>query len=319
MKRTSAVHVVVMTCALTTVSLGQTLPTLTPISQRAIATLKVPDFPDFLAVDGDAVWVTNEGRIEKFRADQERPLASVSVPAPCGAMVVAFESVWVANCKDSSLYRIDRRTSAVLEVIRTGLADQDGELSLAAGAGSIWLLTDRSGILSRIDPRTNRVTSTVRVEPNSFAAAFGFDAVWVTNTGTSDTQGPGSVQRIDPRTNTVTATIPVGPTPRFLAAGEGGVWTLNQGDGTVTRIDPRTNTMAATIPVGVAGPGGDIAAGAGHVWVRATKVLLSMIDPETNRVTARFGPPAGSGGVRVGEGVVWVTAHDTNTVWALRP
>lgn len=114
------------------------------------------------------------------------------------------------------------------------------------------------------------------------------------------------------------ATIPVGPIPRFLAAGEAGVWTLNQGDGPVSRIDPTSNRVAATIATEVAGPGGDIATGVGRVWVRAEKILLSVIDPMTNRVTERFGPPAGSGAVRVANNLVWLTAHDIETVWVLR-
>ena len=155
------------------------------------------------------------------------------------------------------------------------------------------------------------------VAANSFTAAFGFGAVWVTNTGAPRTTAPGSVQRIDPATNQVVATIPVGPVPRFLAAGEGAVWTLNQGDGTVSRINPATNTVAATIAADVPGGGGDIAAGGGRVWVRAGLVLLQAIDPSTNRVVDRYGPPAGSGAVRVANGFVWVTAHDRQTVWVL--
>ena len=201
--------------------------------------------------------------------------------------------------------------------MRLGLADRRGELSIAAGAGSIWLLTDSAGVLSRIDPETNKVTATIPVAANSFAAAFGFGAVWVTNTGAPRTTAPGSVQRIEPATNHVVATIPVGPVPRFLAAGEGAVWTLNQGDGTVSRINPATNSVAATIAADVPGGGGDIAAGGGRVWVRAGRVLLQAIDPSTNRVVDRFGPPAGSGAVRVANGFVWVTAHDTQTVWVL--
>src|SRR6185369_6595973 len=101
------------------------------------------------------------------------------------------------------------------------------------------------------------------------------------------TANAGSVQRIDPQSNSVVATIPVGPRPRFLAAGAGGVWTLNQGDGTVSRVDPVTNTLAATIPAQVPGGGGDIAVGAGRVWVRATSIALSVIDPATNQITLR--------------------------------
>ena len=129
----------------------------------------------------------------------------------------------------------------------------------------------------------------------------------------------GSVQRVDPRSNRLVATIPVGPVPRFLVTGAGGVWVLNQGDGTVSRIDPATNRVVATIAADVAGPGGDIAVGANRVWVRATRVLLSAIDPATNRVVARFGPPMGSGAVRVANNIVWVSAHDVNTLWAIRP
>jgi YVTN family beta-propeller protein len=94
---------------------------------------------------------------------------------------------------------------------------------------------------------------------------------------------------------------------------------LNQADGSVSRIDPKTNQVVATIDVGVPGPGGDIAAGEGAVWVRASKVLLSAIDPATNKVARRYGPPHGSGAVRAGEGKVWVSAHDVSKVWRLEP
>jgi hypothetical protein len=33
---------------------------------------------------------------------------------------------------------------------------------------------------------------------------------------------------------------------------------------------------------------------------------------------SRYGPPAGSGAVRVAGELVWVTAHDTQTVWVLK-
>jgi YVTN family beta-propeller protein len=291
--------------------------TPTPIAAMALATLKIPGYVDFLAADGRAVWSTNEGRVEKLQHDRLTPVAVVPVPSPCGAMTVAFGSLWVANCRDSSVYRVDLKSLRISAKIRTGLADPEGELSLADGAASVWVLSDAKGVLSRIDPKVDRVIAQIPVAPHSYAAAFAFDAVWITNTGPVGDQTAGSVQRIDPATNRVIATIPVGPTPRFLAAGEGGVWTLNQGDGTVTRIDPLSNRPVASIPLGMKGGGGDIATGGGRVWVRGSKVLLASIDPATNRVTDVFGPPAGSGAVRVAGNLVWVTAHDTKTVWVL--
>lgn len=192
-------------------------------------------------------------------------------------------------------------------------------MSLAAGAGSIWVLSDAKGVLSRIDAASNNISTQLDVLPNSYAAAFGFGAVWVTNSGSGNKLSPGSVQRINPETHDVEATIPVGPGPRFLAAGEGAVWTLNWGDGSVSKIDPGLNRLAATFSLGMKGEGGDITTGGGRVWVRGTDVLLAAIDPETNLVSRIYGPPAGSGAVRVAGDLVWVSAHDTKTLWVLKP
>jgi virginiamycin B lyase len=293
-------------------------PAVAPIGKKAVATLNVPGSADFLVADGESVWTTNQGRIERLQRDQPGPVATVPVPNPCGAPEIGFGAAWVANCQDLSVYRIDRQTARIVATIATGLADRRGELSVAVGAGSVWVLTDQAGVLARIDPETNHVAARINVAPYSYAAVFGFGSVWITNTGAPRSGGNGSVQRIDPGSNRVVGTIPVGPTPRFLAAGEGAVWTLNQGDGSVSRIDPASNRVVATIAANVSGLGGDIATGAGRVWVRAEKVLLSVIDPATNRVTERLGPPAGSGAVRVAGNFVWVTAHDIQTVWVLQ-
>jgi virginiamycin B lyase len=78
------------------------------IADRALATLKVPGFPDFLAADGNAVWVTNENRVEKLVFESKGAVMTVHVPEPCGAMIVAFNSLWVASCRDKSIYRVDK-------------------------------------------------------------------------------------------------------------------------------------------------------------------------------------------------------------------
>jgi virginiamycin B lyase len=288
-----------------------------PIDDQAIARKTIPGYVDFLAADGRDVWATNEDRVEKLQVDQPAPVATIRMRRPCGGMVVYNGSLWVANCKELGVYRLDLESRSIAARIPTGLADADGELSLAAGAASVWVLSSAKGVLSRIDVGRNEVIAEIPVLPDSYAAAFAFDAVWITNSGSSDGTTPGSVQRIDPTANQVVATIPAGPVPRFLAAGEGAVWTLNWGDGSVTRIDPDSNRPVANIPLGMEGGGGDIATGGGRVWIRGTKVLLASIDPATNRVTTIYGPPAGSGAVRVAGDLVWVTAHDTNTVWVL--
>jgi hypothetical protein len=101
---------VVVACGACLLVLGKPLGAqessdVVPIAERAIATITIPGYADFLAADGRAVWATNEGRVEKLRVDRAGPVATVPIPAPCGAMVVAFKSLWVANCQDSSVYR----------------------------------------------------------------------------------------------------------------------------------------------------------------------------------------------------------------------
>ena len=137
------------------------------------------------------------------------------------------------NLTDSSIYRIDRISGKITAIIPTGLADRYGELSLALGAGSVWVLSDSSGVLTRIDPRNNKIEARIRVKAYSYCAAFGYNSVWVTNSGKVHisekgeviSQEEGSVQRIDPALNKVVSTIPVGRSPHFLAVGENAVWT----------------------------------------------------------------------------------------------
>ena len=290
-----------------------------PIEKVAQVSLHVDGFPDWLAIGFGSLWVANgrAGGVQRIDLETHAVIGLVEVRRPCAAMAVGYESIWVASCRDRTLIRIDPRTNTAAAIIPVGVADS--EASIAAGEGGVWLVSDEKGVLTRIDPDTNAVAAQVHVRPNSYAAMAGYGAVWVTNTGKPGADTPGSVQRINPKTNEVVATIPVRGQPRFLAVGEGGVWVLNQSDGSVSRIDPGTNEVVATIPVGVPGPGGDIDAGEGAVWVRAGTVLLSVIDPATNQVVRRFGPPQGSGAVRAGGGAVWVSAHDVNRIWRLDP
>ncbi len=289
------------------------------IDKAAVATIELKGYPDWLEIAAGSVWVSNPGlgAIQRIDPATRKVVAEVKVNRPVAAISAGFGSVWVASRGDKAIVRIDAKSNKITASVGVTVADSEG--SLAAGAGGVWALTDRKGVLSRIDPKTNKVVARVRVKPFSYAAMAGFGSVWVTNTGKPKSKDNGSVQRIDPKTNTVVATIEVRSQPRFLAVGEGAVWVLNQTDGSVSRIDPKTNQVVATIEAGVSGFGGDIAAGEGKVWVRGDKVLLLVIDPKTNRVVKRFGPPCGSGAVRAGGGKVWVTAHDVKKLWALDP
>jgi virginiamycin B lyase len=279
------------------------------------AVYQVPGSPDWLAIDEDnrAVWVSNAPRNSVSRLDPATDHVVAIVTAgkkPCSGLAAAFGTLWVPNCGDGTLSRIDLKTNTGVAGLRTSVGDSEG--SIVSGAESIWVMTDGKGTLARIDPASNAIVAEVYVPSGSFGIAFGEGAVWVTSTEHD------SLTRVDPATNLVVETIPVGKAPRFAAAGLGAVWTLNQGDGSVSRIDPKTNKVVATIEVGVPGPGGEIAAGEGSVWVTTFDFPLSRIDPASNAVVQQF---FGEGGdaVRAGLGFVWLSNLKAGNVWRLDP
>jgi DNA-binding beta-propeller fold protein YncE len=269
--------------------------------------INVPGFADFLAVDGDTVWTTNQGRVEQWSTKGKN--ATTSVPKPCGAMALAYESLWVANCDGGSLYRIDKSTAKVQAVIPTGVANPKGELNVVAGAGSVWIASDGAGKISRVDPATNKVSAQIPVEAGTFFLAFGFNSLWAVSSDKN------SLQRIDPKTNAVARKVGLGKQPGFLAAGEEAVWVQEQGAGTVARIDPKTVTVTGRAKVGKTLMYGDIDTGGGKVWLRTTEdQTFAVIDPKSLKVVARLGKPAGSGALRYTPAGVWTSAHDVHTL-----
>ena len=273
--------------------------------------IKVPGFADFLAVDGDTVWTTNKGRVERW--SKAGKLAEVPLAGACGAMTISAGALWVADCKAMTVNRIDIRANRVAAVIPTGLASPDGEMNVASGAGSIWVASDKSGVIARIDPATNTVIASIKVEPGTSYLAFGEGALWAVSAPAQ------TVQKIDPGKNTAVATTRLGKAPGFLAAGEGAVWVQEQGDGAVARIDPATGAVTGRVKVDATLKWGDIDTGGGKVWLRTTAgQTFVVLDPKSLAILARVGAPVGSGALRYTPDGIWTSAHDVHTLswWA---
>jgi virginiamycin B lyase len=257
------------------------------------------------------VWVTNRGRVEHW--SRRGKIGQVIMKKPCGAMAISAGSLWVADCVEAALVRIDLKSARVAATIRTGIAHLDGELNVVAGAGSIWVASDVKGIVARVDPATNAVIASVEVSPDTSYLAFGFDAVWAVS------NAKRTVQKIDPQTNRVVKTTMLGQQPGFLAAGEGAVWVQEQLDGTLARVDPATGEVTGRVKVDETLKYGDIDTGGGKVWLRTTAgQTFVVIDPKTLAVRERVGKPVGSGALRYTPRGVWTSAHDVQTIswWA---
>lgn len=269
--------------------------------------IQVPGFADFLAVDGKSVWATNDGRVERW--SRKGKLAAVPMSKPCGAMAIAHRALWVADCKDGTVNRIDIRTAKIIAAIPTGIANPEGELNVVAGANSIWVASDGKGMIARIDPASNSVAASIPVDPGTYYLAFGFGSLWAVSSAQQ------SVQRIDPRTNSVVKKTILGRQPGFLAAGEGAVWVQEQGDGTVARIDPESGELTGRVKVGDTLKWGDIDTGGGRVWLRTTEEqTFVVIDPRSMTISARVGKASGSGALRYTKAGLWTSAHDVHTL-----
>lgn len=284
---------------------------LAAISPPALAegeqVISVPGFADFLAVDGNTVWATNHGRVERW--SRQGKLAEVPMAHPCGAMAIAHDALWVADCEEGVLKRIDTRTARVIATIPTGIANPKGELNVVAGAGSIWVASDEKGVIARVDPKTNHITASITVDPGTWYLAFGYGSLWAVSASQQ------SLQRIDPRTQTVVSRTALGREPGFLAAGAGAVWVQEQGDGTVARIDHRSGKLTDRVKVGENLKWGDIDTGGGKVWLRTTDdQTFAIIDHKRLTIKARVGQASGSGALRYTRSGVWTTAHDIHTL-----
>ena len=71
------------------------------------------------------------------------------------------------------------------------------------------------------------------------------------------------------------------------------------------------------MPIDAAAAPGEIAAGAGSIWISAPGVPIIRIDPRTNRAVQRF-TGEGGGAILVAHGSLWVAAGPKLT-WRLDP
>ncbi|HEX4773224.1 MAG TPA: hypothetical protein VH351_20490 [Bryobacteraceae bacterium] len=276
------------------------------------AIIQIPGSPDWIAI-GDDVWISNKPknnvtRIDSKTAEIKQVIGNLN--KPCSGLAIGFGSLWVPNCGDQTIARIDLKTGTISGSVHTGIADSEGGITV--GSGSVWVMSDGHSTLSRIDPATDTVQAKITLPEGCYTPAYDFGAVWVSCTKQN------SVVRVSPKTNSIVATIRTGPQPRFLTTGDGAIWTLNQGDGSITRISPANDTVVATIQVGIPGEGGDISAGEGSIWATSFGFPVSRIDPKTNTVVQQF---VGTGGdaIRAGGGHVWLSNYMFHSAWKIDP
>jgi virginiamycin B lyase len=294
---------------------AESLPEIQDIEEAGALVIDTSGHADWLTIAGDSAWLANIGNgITRYDLATGDMLGEIgNTHDICLAMDEGFGSLWVGDCVDSTLLRIDVATGELVATIDLPFATIHPESSVAVGDDGVWMLsTGAPPDLVRIDPATNEVAATFPAPSGATAVRAGDGSLWITRADT------GQLLRVDPATGEELAEIDIAPESNFLAYGEGGVWTMGSATGEVVHVDPATNSVVATIPTGGQVEGGDIAVGGGYVWARISEVLVAQIDPATDTVVARYGPrPTSSGGVDADDQAVWVSDYLDQTVWRL--
>jgi len=297
-------------------SAGSKLGIKTPGVQIPVTSLKADaEFtlsPDWM-VFGDAVLLHDPQTGNVVPLDPKtnklaQPVAGQS--KTCGGSAAGFATLWIPNCADHTLIRLEQTGWKQTARIDTGIGS--AQPAVAASSDSVWILSDDKTTLLRIDPEQNKPVADLRLPAGCNTLAFGEGALWIT------CPAENRVLRVDPQTNLVDKRIEVSAQPSALAIGETSVWVLCLKEGKVERIDPKTNKVTKTIDLSAPATRGGMAIGQGSVWVTLSGFPLTRIDPQTEKVVQQFWGPGG-GAVQFGQGSLWLSNLQEGTLWRLDP
>lgn len=235
---------------------------LDPTTMEQLARIPAGEGPAWFAVTDDALWVTNQGNgsgLARIDPDTNTVVTEISDSHPCGAPVLAFESLWASACDSGVILRVDLADIADIDA---GLRfpSNDQLISEIAAPGYRWLafadgrlFTGNAAGLAEIDPTTETVTD----------LGFCCGDVMGSDGQTIWLNGAADVVRLDPADGRVVATFPY-PNAGSVTFVDGRAWLTVSGGG-VVEIDLASNDVLRTIPV----PGSTLVARevAGALWV----------------------------------------------------
>lgn len=286
------------------------------------ADLELPYAPQWMYFSSTILLPDKTGGLERLDAKTNKLLDPVpGVSGLCNGGVSGFTSLWIPDCADHSLLRLDAKLAEakpksdkpLSAPVRISTGVGAANPAVAANADSIWILSDDKTTLSRVDPDQNKIVSELRLPAGCNSLMFGESALWIT------CPSENRVLRINSETTLVEKRIEVSAQPSALAISEASLWVLCLKDGKIERIDPKTDKVTKTIETGISGSSnGGIAAGEGSIWVTLPGFPITRIDPVSEKVMQQFWG-AGGGAIQFGEGSVWLTNLREGTLWRLDP
>jgi peptide/nickel transport system substrate-binding protein len=252
--------------------------------------------PGAMVVAFDSVWVVQPDRGRVVRLD---PIdGSVRDTIPVGSSPTALapgdDEIWVTNAGDGTVSRIDVETNEESQTLQAG----SRPTGIATGDGALWVADTTGAAVLRIDPSGADEPSSIPVPGEPAGITWTDDGIWVS-------YAPDGVARIDPSTATIALTQTVGNDPTAIMSAYGSIWVANHLDGTVHRVEPSSGDVLDVIPVGD-GPNA-LASVGGSVWVaNEYDGTVVAIDPNTDDVVRTVVLDAAAASLATGGDGVWV-------------
>jgi streptogramin lyase len=274
-----------------------------PVPPASFRSLTIGGNPDKVVVGPTGVWVGDAGELARVDPVTE---AVASVPGATTPIAVSADVVFAGvYTRPGTIGGVDPTT------LRVGAEYMLGGTTagVVADGSSLWVL-DASGILTRLDPATGAVTGTLGLGSFGFALAVGAGSVWASGRTTDPDAAPlGSLHtmhtaaviwRVDPASLRVLATIPTAGNCDALAGSSDSVWAAC---GNARRVDPTTDRLVSTKAVALNG----IAVGSGAAFALSETGVVTRLDAASGRTVAVVAVPAGSEGLAVGDGALWIS------------
>jgi hypothetical protein len=272
---------------------GSTAEAARAAAPSPLRTLHVGGVPDRVVVGAGAVWVGDGGRVSRIdpTTDRIERVRGAATPIAVGA-----GALWArAHDRADAIVRIDPATYQVVATIDLGVYPG----AIAVDGSDVWV-ADPAGTVVRIDATSNLVRAAIWVGSLTFGIAAGPDAVWVSGRSFDDLHAV--LWRVDPATDAVVTTIATSVNCEALASEAGVTWAECI---TARRIDASRDALVSTRAGALEG----LAVADGAAWALGqgrTLARISDLDSTVRTVAA----PAGSEGIAVGYGAVWVANPD---------
>jgi len=260
--------------------------------------------PGPMALVGETLWIVERGNatIERyvFRARHGIPplqpapaLDDIAVDTEGHAWVSDRKPVvtWIGHVADGT----GPYERPVVSSQRIGVP-LPGAGAEAVGGGYLWVISDLPGrtgeSVSLIDVRNRHLASTIPLDRQTTAIAYGYRAAWI---GAYDpAHSTAWLLKLRPRSNSVESLkleTGDGAGPLAVAVGDGSVWVVTS-RGNLMRIDPKELQISQRIPMSNEQPT-LLAVGAGSVWTaNHTGYSVSQVDPDRNEIVRTI--PLGS-------------------------